>query len=66
MEFFCNGVLDTPRLKSVRYEFYEECWQDDLNTTIRKKFMEQGKKDEDSEKLDSINSDFRDEDFEED
>ncbi|KAL6332871.1 hypothetical protein AAG906_017142 [Vitis piasezkii] len=32
MEFFCKGVLDAPRLKSV---------QDDLNTTIRKKFMEQ-------------------------
>eukprot|EP00261_Vitis_vinifera_P023809 XP_010655904.1 PREDICTED: probable disease resistance protein At4g27220 isoform X3 [Vitis vinifera] len=43
MEFFYKGVLDTPRLKSVRYHFFEECWQDDLNTTIRKKFMEQAR-----------------------
>ncbi|KAJ9691572.1 hypothetical protein PVL29_013684 [Vitis rotundifolia] len=41
MEFFCKGVLDAPRLKSLRNEFFKECWQDDLNTTIRKKFMEQ-------------------------
>ena len=41
MEFFCKGVLDAPRLKSVQKEFFEECWQDDQNTTIRKKFMEQ-------------------------
>ena len=41
MEFFYKGVLDAPRLKSVQNEFFEECWQDDLNTTIRKMFMEQ-------------------------
>uniref|UniRef100_F6HIQ1 Disease resistance protein At4g27190-like leucine-rich repeats domain-containing protein n=1 Tax=Vitis vinifera TaxID=29760 RepID=F6HIQ1_VITVI len=66
MEFFYKGVLDAPRLKSVQNEFFEECWQDDLNTTIRKMFMEQGYKEEDSEKSDSINSDLREEDFEED
>ncbi|KAL6333017.1 hypothetical protein AAG906_020037 [Vitis piasezkii] len=66
MEFFYKGVLDAPRLKSVQNEFFEECWQDDLNSTIRKKFMEQGHKEEDYEKLDSINSDLREDDFEED
>ncbi|XP_034698425.1 probable disease resistance protein At4g27220 [Vitis riparia] len=66
MEFFYKGVLDAPRLKRGRYDFFEECWQDDLNTTIHKKFMEQGYKEEYIEKLDSINSDLSDEDFEED
>ncbi|KAJ9691580.1 hypothetical protein PVL29_013692 [Vitis rotundifolia] len=43
MEFFCKGVLDTPRLKCVQmgYHFFELCWKCDLNTTIHTKFMNQ-------------------------
>ena len=40
MEFFCKGDSITERLQRVKMGRYHQCWENDLNTTIQKMFME--------------------------
>ncbi|XP_034705650.1 uncharacterized protein LOC117929471 [Vitis riparia] len=40
MEFFCKGDSITESLQRVEMDYYHQRWENDLNTTIQKMFME--------------------------
>ncbi|KAJ9682155.1 hypothetical protein PVL29_018173 [Vitis rotundifolia] len=48
MEIFCKGDSITQRLEKVLMSDHRPCWENDLNTTIQKMFMETHPKEEDS------------------